>query len=322
MKIYTEVIYHWDEGRGELVKESEKSFDYEGPLTLCELDDSFVPPDAPASTPAFISKYPPTLGNNGDGEFQNWVLFESFDFKNQSQQNLDIAMYIPGDALTTTYQADWEKTQLGGLGAMGDRAISAMQNPIAGGIEALKRNIDASTSGMQSEVGRVSLLKGAEKALGEGGKTLAERKEGVVLNPFTVAAFKGPTDMRQHSYTFKMFPQDESESADCVGIVNAFKAAMLPSHQGGENQTAPSMLFGYPDIFTISFFIDGEELPKTALNPMFNVGRSVLTGCDLDFTTESVPLFFDGTQYPVSIEMKLSFMEIDIMYREKVKQGF
>ena len=36
MKIYTEVVYHWDDARGELVKESEKSFDYNGPLTLAE----------------------------------------------------------------------------------------------------------------------------------------------------------------------------------------------------------------------------------------------------------------------------------------------
>jgi hypothetical protein len=36
MKIYTEVIYHWDDAKGELVKESEKSFDYNGPLTLAE----------------------------------------------------------------------------------------------------------------------------------------------------------------------------------------------------------------------------------------------------------------------------------------------
>ena len=35
MKIYTEVVYHWDDAKGELVKESEKSFDYHGPLTLC-----------------------------------------------------------------------------------------------------------------------------------------------------------------------------------------------------------------------------------------------------------------------------------------------
>ena len=36
MKIYTEVVYHWDNAKGELVKESEKSFDYQGPLTLAE----------------------------------------------------------------------------------------------------------------------------------------------------------------------------------------------------------------------------------------------------------------------------------------------
>ena len=41
MKIYTEVVYHWDDAKGELVKESEKSFDYHGPLTLCWVQ--FIP---------------------------------------------------------------------------------------------------------------------------------------------------------------------------------------------------------------------------------------------------------------------------------------
>ena len=41
MKIYTEVVYHWDDTKGELVKESEKSFDYHGPLTLCWVQ--FIP---------------------------------------------------------------------------------------------------------------------------------------------------------------------------------------------------------------------------------------------------------------------------------------
>ena len=54
---------------------------------------------------------------------------------------------------------------------------------------------------------------------------------------------------------------------------------------------------------------------------MFNIGKSVLTACELNFDTENVPLFFEGTQYPVTISMKLAFMEVDIMYREKVDQG-
>jgi hypothetical protein len=36
MKIYTEVVYHWDDAKGTLVRESEKSFDYNGPLALAE----------------------------------------------------------------------------------------------------------------------------------------------------------------------------------------------------------------------------------------------------------------------------------------------
>ena len=128
--------------------------------------------------------------------------------------------------------------------------------------------------------------------------------------------------MRTHDFDFQMLPQDQAESATCVKIVNAFKKSMLPSHAGGDSQTAPSMMFGYPDQFTIDFYINGDKLPTNGSNPMFNIGRSVLTGCGLSFDTENVPLFFNGTQYPVSISMKLSFLEIDVMYREKINQGF
>jgi len=35
MKVYTEVVYAWDDNKGELVEESSKSFDYEGEVTQC-----------------------------------------------------------------------------------------------------------------------------------------------------------------------------------------------------------------------------------------------------------------------------------------------
>jgi hypothetical protein len=97
---------------------------------------------------------------------------------------------------------------------------------------------------------------------------------------------------------------------------------MLPSHGGGDATTAPSMLFGYPDTFEINYYIDGRSLPKSGSNPMFNIGKSVLTSCDLDFSTESTALFFDQTQYPVSIAMKLSFMELEVLHRGKIDDGY
>ena len=36
MKIYTEVVWEWDESKGELVEVSSESFDYEGPLVKAD----------------------------------------------------------------------------------------------------------------------------------------------------------------------------------------------------------------------------------------------------------------------------------------------
>jgi hypothetical protein len=210
---------------------------------------------------------------------------------------------------------------------MADKAVKSMQNSSAqkGGmnLENLKSVLSAQSSATGSESAKVGMLKAGEKAniLIEGSKTIMERAQGAVLNPYIVAAYKGPTDMRTHDFSFQMLPQDEDESRACIKIVNAFKKSMLPSHGGGSETAAPSMLFGYPDQYRINFFINGEELPDNGSSPMFNIGKSVCTACDLDFTTENVPLFFGGTQYPVSISMKLSFMELEVMYRERIEQG-
>jgi hypothetical protein len=278
-------------------------------------------------------EYPSTLASRGGSGVQHWISFKAFDFKSKGSQTLDIALYIPSDALQTSYKSSYEAASLGAVGGAAKKAADAFQatgGPAGGGggIEGLKLLMASQASATGSEMGTVSLLKGAEKAaaLGLGDtKTLMEQATGSVMNPYMVAAYKGPTDMREHKFSFKMLPQSESESRTCVKIVNSFKRAMLPSHKGGDNKTAPSMLFGYPDEFTIEYYIDGRPLPKDKngiSNPMFNIGRSVLTACDLNYTTQDVPLFFDGTQYPVSIDMALSFMEIGIMYREKIDQGF
>ena len=274
-------------------------------------------------------EYPSTLkGNPGTGgSIQHWISFKAFDFKSDQAQTLDIALYIPSDALQTSYKSSYEAASLGAVGGGLDKAVSKFQDAPenASGLEGLKTLIKAQASATGSEMGTVSLLKGAEKAaaLGLGDtKTLMEQATGAVMNPYMVAAYKAPTDMREHKFSFKMLPQSKKESATCVKIVNSFKKAMLPSHIGAENATSPSMLFGYPDEFTIEYYINGKKLKSTIDNPMFNIGRSVLTSCDLNYTTQDTPLFFDNTQFPVSIDMALSFMEIGIMHRGKIDRGY
>jgi len=291
-------------------------------------DNTAPNPTAPAQVPIQYLEYPSNIGTSSTMTMtDNWISFEAFGFKTNTP-TLDIALYIPGDALNTSYKSEYEAVALGGLGAMADKAVKAMQNtggsPGGGmNIEQLKSVLGAQASAASSESAKVGLLKAADKAnlMVEGTKTVMERAQGAVLNPYIVAAYKGPTDMRTHDFSFQMLPQDVAESKACIKIVNAFKRAMLPSHGGGDAMTSPSMMFGYPDTFKINYYINGTSLPNSGSNPMFNIGKSVLLGCDLDFTTESVPLFFDGTQYPVTIAMKLSFMELEVMYRERINQG-
>jgi hypothetical protein len=317
MKIYTEVIYFWDDDKGELVQESSKSYDYDGPLTLANGSEF--------TQSAEYLQYPNTLGS----EVNHWISFTAFDFKSKFN-TLDIALYIPGDALTTSYKSEYESVGLGMMGAAGAGALDAITkvNPdakegmlkgVTDFIGALKTNIRSEGKGAAMiELGRLaSGISGAS-----GAKTIMEQKTGAVLNPYIVAAYKGPSDMRTHDFTFQMLPQSIQESKACVKIASAFKTAMLPSFAGGNSPSAPSMLFGYPDEFEIRFAVNGEEMPFNANNPMFNIGRSVLTSCDLDFATESVALFFDETQYPVSISMKLSFMELEVLHRGKIDDGF
>jgi len=266
-------------------------------------------------------EYPSNIGS----DIKHWISFSAFDFKSQ-QQTLHIALYIPGDALQTSYKSDYETQQMGSLGAAAPAMTKAIRENGGLNVDAFKDVMGAASAGLKSEGKKVGMLKAGatvgRKLQAEGVKGMMERDQGAVLNPYTVAAYKGPSDLRSHEFTFQMLPQNEAESKICTKIATAFKESMLPSHRGGDSQTAPSMLFGYPDEFEITFFVDGNPLPRTSSNPLFKIGRSVLTACDLDFSTESTALFFDNTQNPVSISMKLSFMELEVIYREKISKGY
>ena len=295
MKIYTEIVWSWDDEKGELVQESSKSYDYYGPLTLAHT----------RRVKTTYLEYPPSLGQS----LKHWVTFEGYDFRDR-KQTVGIDLYIPPDALATSYKSDYDSAALGQIVGRGVEAFRE------GGKSAEGMNKDimakaAATKGVTTDIVAQAITPASLK-------TAMQVVTGQVQNPYIVAAYKGPTQMREHKFSFKMMPEDKATSAKCVEIATEFKEAMLPAHVGGDNSTAPTGLFGYPDEFEISFTVNGHKLPKNASNPMFNIGRSVLTNCELSYTTQDTVLFFEGTQFPVTINMSLTFMEIEVMHRSKI----
>jgi len=263
-------------------------------------------------TVATTLEYPPNLGS-ASGDINHWVSFRGHAFRSNNL-TVDIALYIPPDALSTSYKADYEAAALGQV--LG-RTVEGIKKS-GGSLSALRANSQAEAGATGNVI--VDLL--TQTATPANVRTAMSATRGVVANPYIVAAYKGPTQMREQKFSFVFMPEDAAQSKTCVEIVNAFKKSMLPDHAGGDNTSTPTGLFAYPDEYTIEFYIDGQPLPDTEMNPMFNIGKSVLTSCDVNYTTQDTVLFFENTQYPVTISMALSFMEIEVMYRNKIRKGF
>jgi hypothetical protein len=253
---------------------------------------------------------------SGD-DLNHWISFKAFDFRGKTP-TLDIALYIPPDALQTGYKSDYSEE---GLGTFAGKALD-MFKTTGGSLESLKSNMRSLAIGSTGEA-KFLLEKGVmEKVGGEKAKTALQQAKGAVVNPYIVAAYKGPTSLREHKFTFKLMPESSLDSIICNKIITAFKTAMLPAHAGADNKNAPTGLFGYPDEFTIDYFVNGSKLNNDTSNPLFRVGRSVLTACDLNYSTQDTTAFFENTQNPVSVEMSLSFTELEVMHRGKITQGY
>ena len=159
-------------------------------------------------------EYPEYLGEG----LKHWISFEGFSFNrgtNSGSPTLDICLYIPADALQTSYKSEYTSVSMGQIGG---RALTAFQK--AGGGTSLKNVVAAQAAGLKSEGVAMAALK---KKAGETGTTIMEQMTGSVLSPYLVAAYKGPTDMREHKFTFKFNPHNVDESMVVTKIINEFK---------------------------------------------------------------------------------------------------
>ena len=248
-------------------------------------------------------QYPKKLGQPG---FQNWISFYSTPFKDDGSPGIvDIALYMPADGLNTDYKAEF------GAQALGTALGSITQGGKVSDLKAIADNLEADASKMAGNATAVGTLMFAAKK-GEGMGALASKTQGAVLNPFMIAAYKGPSEMRTFSYTFDFWPENVDEASEINSIIKNFKMAMLPS--AGEGDISSSLILGYPEKFKIEYFVNGESSTNKGL---FGLGECVLTGMELDHTTESSVAFHrDGN--PVHSQIKLSFMETEVITRERV----
>ena len=231
-----------------------------------------------------------------------------------SRKRLDtaIALYMPAQ-VQVTYGAKYNDTEISALAGAVGQAIGDMTAG-AGLSDTYNKVIPMVTEGLQKK----ALLMGADLLDGIGISGVREAVEigrAEVIADRMQLAFKG-VDRRSFQYTFKMIPRNSREADEIKKIVAAFKFNMMPEYKEGTKRDT----LNYPATFNIEYHYKGKE--NTYLNRV--------SECFL----ENVQVSYGGDRYktfdphnsegapPVETSVTLAFKEIEIMHREKIKDGF
>ena len=250
------------------------------------------------------------------------------DAKGKDEILQSVVLPIPGN-LAVAYAAQYESTGLGILGAMsagrvGGGTLSAGATDAVSQIANKVRSVNADSQSVgelvasagvalaTTAVGSQSMLGAA--LIGAGGISSVVTGQllqaGLAINPHQAQVFRG-VDFRSHQFDYKFVARNQTESNTLKSIISAFKRAMLPGNAIGSREGSAGLAFTYPEEFTLSF------APRIA-SYLYQIGRSVLTNFNITYNGENIPIFFETTGAPVSINLSMTFQETQVL----TKDGF
>ena len=143
-----------------------------------------------------------------------------------------------------------------------------------------------------------------------GSKAVAQIITGKAITPKMEWMFNG-IGRRSFEYSFKFIPKNAEEAKTIEEIVHTFKlhaASEMVKGSGGKEYTIPNMF----DIEYMWLGTRNEHLNK--------IGTSALTSISITYGGEKYVTYGDGV--PQSTEMSLSFTEMELMDKAKIREGY
>ena len=291
-------------------------------------------------------RYEPPFGRGGVGS-QNFLRvfsqqstgeYGTLEEYNLATTNLSIdtqlnqvVLYIPPD-VQSSYGATWNAQEFSNTAVAKIRGGMALRRgDIAGAAAGQLENLGNS-------IGRMPEMKGADFIRGEIAKTTGETltrnnlfasAAGVVTNPNIELLYDSP-QMRTIDFTWKLVPNNKDEAEVIFEIVRTFKLCMHPSfgrpgrQQGGKVSGAGAVVNTFNDARTKVGFISVPSVCKFVfmkgnnMHPFLPQYKTcALVGVDVNYTSDNgYVVTRDG--YPVSTELRLSFKELKLVYREDI----
>jgi len=227
--------------------------------------------------------------------------------------------------LTSSYSQNWDSGD-GYYNTAGDKAMDTNSNlfEMAGSLggSLFKQAIAGASRGIGTQIlaDDISL------------------SQGVAINPFLGVSYKSPS-LRTIEYSFPMQPKNRKEVEDCLAIIHAFKWHSSPEYAGnafakssakeakeaGVEDTGmieefegiiDKAILKYPDFFFMESYMGVE---KNETIPRF--GPAVCTNVSTNYSPQGLWRTFESGA-PVNMLLSLSFQEMEIVTRERLKEGY
>ena len=215
-----------------------------------------------------------------------------------------IALYMP-QQITTGYQAKYSEDTIGIVAeTVGGAVLSAMSGGGFGGV------MGALGAGVE-EGFKTFLQKGAEMAA-PGAEAMMAIHQGKVITPKLELMFKS-VGRRSFSYEFNFIPKSEKEAIEVEKIVFEFKMQMSADFAGGGVQGQRRMTI--PSTFDIEYMYKGQ-----GNSHLHKISTCVLEKMDVTYGGDKFVAYAGGR--PQSTKISLSFSEMEIITKKRVKEGY
>ena len=256
-------------------------------------------------------QYPDTLGQKVAAG-QHYMILTSYESINSMNKRPNakssIALYIPAGGLTTTISQTYEEIEGGALYAQsGAEAIAQYEAAMEAGEGGSIAGAALSTAVGMGTARFVSGLK--KNVLQRVGGGFLQAGLGLAVNNHLSVGYKGPTGFRDHSFAFKFFPKNRTDSDNVKRILDDFKNGSPPRMVGSMSAggVSASAFFKSPRHWQIKFMSGGSE--NTYLH---EIGMSVITSMQTNYDPLSMVSFHeDGS--PVQIDLNLTFKELELV---------
>ena len=248
----------------------------------------------------FIADFPSTLGNDVSAG-QHYMIIDSYESTNAittgETKLSSIGLYIPAGSLTTSYTGNYE-------GKEGAASAAAKSGAITGGTGLID-----SMAKFASSVGQ-SVVQSALTAADSGGFISAS---GLSPNNHMALVYKGPNSFRQHTFAFKFFPKNKSDSETVRAIIEEFRRGTLPRMSNAGASVLSDPFFKSPRQHKIRFCKGGTgaDAAGSENGYLFTIDTSVITNMVVNFDPQSV-IGFHNDGSPVAVDLSLTFQEIKL----------